>query len=108
MICPNCTTELVVRPNDLLVCLYCPFTYTPNTKMVDEIFAWLSVDPKTRLEGIMTLIDEKAGKQTLIPLINSNIDSLTNLESLVKRARKNSGMKAVLVRFTRNNLIKEI
>lgn len=56
MKCPNCKIELIQReidPMGILHCPICPFNCSPHKKQINSLFAWVSVDRETGVEGLI-------------------------------------------------------
>ena len=54
MKCPNDGLDLSLNENGMNACDLCGFTMPENTKVIDTLYAWVSVDPNG-LEGLLAV-----------------------------------------------------
>jgi len=105
--CPECTTlmSLVSRERRLIyVCPQCKVELACNDIRVDEVFAFLSIDPKDGNEGI-TGYRTPDGWLPLLCADKARVDSMRGLAQEMSTAT-NARMK--LVRFSLREDLEEI
>ena len=99
MLCPNCKIDLG-DGEERKIC-GCGFVRVKNSKVITEVFAWLSVDAKGN-EGIMTVL--LYGEIT--PCVFSKIENA----EMVKRIffKESPGVKVRLAKFTSKEILEEL
>lgn len=100
MRCPNCETGLVDREVDgrrWRSCPTCEFVAPPNSRKIDAIWAFLSVDEDSDCEGLPAL---QVGDKVL-PMVAADPDRLEGLRGLAEQMSRRSGMRMTLVKFTK-------
>jgi hypothetical protein len=105
--CPNCNVALKVTLNQgkvaVLQCEKCAFITFPNRKVLDEIFAWVSVDPVTNFEGIITM---NLGPLGCIPAVTSEYNLIKKFKEIIERQTKiQTASNTHVVRFKRDGII---
>lgn len=76
----------------------------PDRKIA-EIYAWITVDPKTNLEGICAVSLPEVGE---LQAVSSNGTLMKSLRPLVEQAIHKRGYYAKLMRFGAGEVIEEI
>lgn len=101
--CPNCMIFLR-QDGERLECTDCGFNYYPNKKLCSEFYAWLSVDPLTKCEGLIA-VPHKNGP---MPAVSTDLGIVMLFEPSIKRATQAMGLKTKLVLFKRSEVLKEL
>ena len=73
---------------------------------VDQMWAWLSIDPADDQEGVCAIYDEKAGFWH--PLVGADEARMRSLQPHAVEIAKKSGQKVRLVCFRLKEIIQEI
>lgn len=111
MKCPNCSNELktetrMVGETQRIydVCSSCGFEAGKNYLKVEEIWAWVSVDPQDQNEGIIT-VNSPMGP---MPMVGADKERMKSLRELAEQAAKNAGIEVKLLRFSTRSEIEII
>lgn len=104
MTCPNCNRALDKNPAlDMWQCPTCPFNLMPNQKVLPQLYAWLSVDPKNGYEGLIASQLQKDGP--VMALVSSNIKVMEDLKHIAQSCVDHLGLTAHLVHFKRVGVV---
>lgn len=76
----------------------------PDRKIA-ELYAWISVDPKTNLEGICAVFLPDVGE---VQAVSSNETLMKSLRPSVEEAIRKRGYYAKLMRFGTGEVVEEI
>lgn len=111
MKCPNCAKALKLetkivgdRQQIAEVCQLCGFVAPKNYLKVDEIWAWVSVDPADKNEGVISF-NSQVGP---MPMVGADKDRMMSMRPLAEQIAKNSGIEVKLLRFTTRSEIETI
>jgi hypothetical protein len=88
----------------LQVCTNCNFEAPANYLKVNEIWAYLSVDPTDGNEGV---IAAPIGSLTM-PLIGADKERMISLKPIAEELAKRSGIEIKLVKFSRREVVETI
>lgn len=102
--CPNCNIVLI-QDAIKVYCPACPFNAPHNTKKITELFAYVSVDPKTGLEGLIG-IEGRGG--VMMAAVSTNRVILEECKDVVRRIKNATGMSSRLIRFEIAEVLEEI
>lgn len=103
MKCPNDGMTLVTHPHGILHCPICPFNVPGNTKILESLFAWVSVDENGR-EGFMAA----QINGNMLMLCHSERHKAMELEDMARDAVKTiPGYHARLIKFSNREIVKD-
>lgn len=101
--CPNC--NIALRPSSdskaMLQCPMCPFNLNPNERVLENMYAWVSVD-KNGFEGIIAALTPAGHVMTLV---SSDLEMISKFKSLAHQAVANVGLKAHIAKFKRTGTV---
>lgn len=75
-----------------------------NDRLIGELYAWVSIDPKTNLEGIIAF---SAGGQMLQAVTSSDRTAML-MRDKMKEVGRASGKNIKLLRFSKPDVLLEI
>ncbi len=103
MFCPNDGSTLRKdAAGGVFQCPLCPFNVAPNTKILETMYAWVSVDAEGR-EGFMAV---DLGSGVPMPMIHSERAMVERLRGNAKRAVKGMpGYRARLIKFSHREIL---
>lgn len=108
MKCPNCSGELKFETRMiegdqriLQVCAACGFKAAKNRLKVDELWAWVSVDPEDQNEGIIAF-ESPMGP---MPMVGADRERMMSMKKFAEQTAQKSGIEVKLLRFTKRNEI---
>lgn len=102
MICPNDGMTLVMRDGDIMHCPLCPFNVPKNKKLMETMFAWVSVDPDG-LEGFMAAEIVPGVKMVLC---HSEYEKAVGLENIARKAISGMpGWTTRLIKFSKREVV---
>jgi hypothetical protein len=102
--CPNCLIYLRVE-GALRQCSECGFNYIPSRRMMDDIYAWLSVDPSTGMEGF---IASQMSNGVAMVLLHSQEEVAMRLRPMAEAACRVNGFGVRLARYRRDGDVLEV
>jgi hypothetical protein len=102
MKCPNCDVPLM-EVSTMSMCGTCNFMHYPNTRVIENIYAWVSVDKDTGFEGIIAM---ESGRGLAMPMVTSNKELMLRMEAVANNAVTPLGLAARLVEYKRVGIIK--
>lgn len=101
--CPNDGCELVQHERGILHCPVCSFNVPLNTKILEGLYAWLSVDSEGR-EGFMA--SQLPGSSAVMVLCHSERHKIEELRKTAMNAVNGlPGYSARLVHFTKREVL---
>ena len=104
--CPNCNIPLktIVRSGSLITeCCECDYKNYPNDLRIEEMYAYVSVDPSDGNEGIITV--SLAGQP--YPMVGADKERMMSMREHAIGIAKKTKIKVRLKRFKTMRVIEE-
>lgn len=108
MNCPNCSGELKLETRmiedeqrTLQICDACGFKAAKNHLKVDELWAWVSVDPTDQNEGVIAF-NSPVGP---MPMVGADRERMMSMRKFAEQTVQKSGIEVKLLRFTKRSEI---
>lgn len=77
----------------------------PQDRLINELYAWVCVDPRTNLEGIAAVMP---GPNAPMQAVTSSLATARRMGVLYQALAKDTGKKFKLVKFGSRTTIEEI
>ena len=81
--------------------------HTVQDRLIDSIYAFLSVDPKTGFEEIIGIGLEGITESPHMKAITSSMETIDRLKPIISKMAKTSGKTIKLVRFSTKEVLEE-
>lgn len=81
------------------------FVDLPQDMIIEGLYAWICIDPRTNLEGIVSV---KIGGSPNMQAATSSLDIAKRLGVEIKQIAKETGKKFKLVHFGKDQIIEEV
>ncbi len=102
--CPNCRKKLTLECTEfmngeahmLMACDACGFSAPKNHLVIQELYAYVSVDPEDQNEGIIAM----ATPSGPLPLVGADIDRMKSLRKVAEDVAERSKIQVKLLRFS--------